>query len=227
MQKILISSITEEENSLLKGKLTSLASEFHGMHYQTCRPSNLSHSLSSDLAVLIINLHYFNSSQRSIITQVRGMGYSGPIVLTARPESAAIIKEFKTMDNLTFLEKPYDTKDLVGIVRKYIVAHQVKQRIFRRYRTNQKTRIERYTQDGVKEGTVLNLSKGGAYVVGSFHGLNVGELLRLQINLSEVDREYTMPARIIWKSKDQQNNDAIGVEFVRSDEVYKYLMNAV
>ncbi len=231
MEKVLISSITEEENSLIKGKLAPLAQEFSGIHYQTCRPSNLVHSISPDLCLLILNLHYYNSTQRQIVPQLRNMGYLGPIILSARTTNAQTIKEVQSLENVTFLEKPYDSKDLVGISRKHIFAAQVKQRVFRRYRTNQKTIVERYTKDDAHEGTVLNLSKGGAYVVGEFETLDVGELLRLQINLNEVDREYTMPARVIWKvGKNEmanKDNTGIGVEFVRSDEVYKYLMNAV
>ena len=231
MEKVLISSITEEENTLIRGKLNPLTEEFNKIHFQSCRPVNLVHSVSPDLCLLIINLHYYNSSQRKIITQMRNQGYLGPIVVVARASNPATAKEVQSIENVTFLEKPYDTKDLVGISRKHIFAAQVRQRVFRRYRTNQKTIVERYTKEDSKEGTVLNLSKGGAYVEGEFENLDVGELLRLQINLNEVDREYTMPARVIWKVGREnalnQTNTGIGVEFVRSDEVYKYLMNSV
>lgn len=227
MHHILLASLSEEENVLLRKKLESLDAVFPDLRYQTCLPTALPSVVDAKYSVVILSLQHFKSSQKDLIKQIRTSGYFGPILITARPHSAESVRELERMENVVFLEKPFETRDLLGIVSKFIKSNHVRQRIFRRYNTSTKAVVQPYTKEDRHEGTVCNLSKGGAFLVGKFdEEFKIGELLRLHISLNEVERQYTVPVRIVWKT----NTDAaagLGVAFVKSDEVYQYLLSSL
>lgn len=225
--KVLIASLTEEETTLFKKKLETLSQLVSGIQYLSSSPQQVSQFIDRSIKLVVINLQHFRPAQKEMIKSLRSVGYLGPIMIVARPHSPELIRECEKLENVSFVEKPFETRDLVGIAYKLLQTRNVKQRIFRRYRTDQSAQIQLYTNEEMQaQALVSNLSKGGALLEGVFSEIfKVGELLRVQFHLNELDRLYSVPARVVWK-KDQKGHEGLGIEFVRNEDVYKFLMSS-
>lgn len=223
--RVILASMSDEENQILKKKFEDLEKIFGPLEFFSGNPHQALYKADRECSMVVINLQHFRSGQSEMIKQFRSKGYLGPILIIARPYSPDVFKECEAYENVSMLERPYEQKDLMGIAVKFLRTRQVKQRIFRRYNTNQTAEVEHFTKESKCMTKVQNLSKGGAYIE-SPHDFDcqVGEILRLNIMLNELDRQHVVPARIVWKRPGEQGTLGIGVEFIKSDEIYKYLM---
>ena len=79
---------------------------------------------------MIYNSSVFTSSLKDMTSQLRNVGYFGPVVITVKIPDPKVLTGFQGMHNVVLLEKPYEKKDLVGITRKFLRATKVNQRRF-------------------------------------------------------------------------------------------------
>lgn len=223
MNRILLASVSEEENYILRRKLEPLSSEIGKITFATSRPQGLMYAYKDGHQLIIININEFTQETKETILRLRENGYKGHIIVCAKTRSSDTIREVNAMQSTVFVEKPYELKDLLGVVTKLLSTKSVSQRIFRRYYTLQKAEIE-FTEDQRKETTTLyNLSKGGAYIEFSQTAdLKVGDKLTLHVPLNEVRRTYEMPARVVWTTKSGRGGGyGVGLEFVGPGDVQK------
>ena len=97
------------------------------------------------------------------------------------------------------------------------------QQVHRRYPTSQNAEIE--TSGTRYLSRVRNLSKGGAFL--EFltpPGLKNGELLKVKLELKDLNRTYTFPAKVVWTHKHGSRGLGIGVEFTGHGEVARSII---
>lgn len=229
MNRILLASISEEENYILRRKLEPLSRDLGRLIFATTRPQGLMFSFKDGHNLIVFNVADFTPEHRDIILKLRDNGYKGEIVVCAKARNPDVIREVNVMPSTTFIEKPYENKDLLGVVTKLLSTKEVSQRIFRRYYTMQKAEIE-FTESQRKESTTLyNLSKGGAYIEFSQReNLKVGDKITLHVPLNEVRRTYEMPARVVWTTANGQGGGyGVGLEFVGPGDVQKSIYGSL
>ncbi|RYZ65330.1 MAG: hypothetical protein EOP05_20760, partial [Proteobacteria bacterium] len=210
---------TEQENYILQKKLESLEYEFSGLSFSGVHPAGLAASADRLTGTVIINLMEWNAKEAIVVNDLRKAGYSGPVLVTAKADLSSALAELRAMKDVTFLEKPFDTKDLVGIVRKMLHARAVAQRIHRRFDTAQDAEIE--SDAGKKMASrVRNLSRGGAYLEFMVPApVKIGDRVKVTLELKDVNRTYTLPAKVVWTSRGSGRGAGVGVEFTGPGDV--------
>ncbi len=215
--RIVLASTSEEENFILKKKIDPLVTDLGEMRFLSVRPQGLSTVLDPNSSLVIMNVSNYTKEIRATVMSLRAAAYSGPILVTSKIESVESVKELQTMQNMVFLEKPFVVRDLQGIIRKFLNARSVYQRIHRRYNTVMSADVEWGDNVRPKATSILfNLSKGGAYIeLVDSAKVKKGDQLKVHITLDEVRKSYAMPAKVIWCSDSGMNGGCgVGVEFL-------------
>ena len=217
---IYIASRTEQENQLLKRKLESLRSEFRQLSFVGLHPQGLALSASEKMAVAVINVPEWTPSEAATLIGLRSAGYYGPVLVIAKLPAIEVLKRLKAMDGVVFLERPFEAKDLLGIMKKMLNARAVSQRVHRRFNTDEFAEVAGVA--GKLQSRVGNMSKGGAYLEFSDPAtLNLGEVVKVTMELKDVNRTYTVQARVVWvgRALNSRADCGVGVQFLGSPEV--------
>lgn len=223
---VFLASKTEHENHILRKKLEPICEQMRCSFVST-HPQGLTSSIDTSMAVVILNFNEWTWREAQHLTDLREAGYHGHVLIMVKSKVLSAIQELEALDeNVVFLEKPFEIKDLNGIVQKMLSARSVAQRIHRRYNTMQDAEVEFSGREDRFVSRVRNLSKGGAYI--EFSNLapaKVGEILKVRFELKEMNRSYTMPAKIVWTSRSSLNGGtAIGVEFVGPGDIERNIL---
>ncbi|MCM2281533.1 MAG: PilZ domain-containing protein [Bdellovibrionaceae bacterium] len=215
-QRVIIASTSEQENYILKRKIDPILSDLGAIQFMSVRPQGVHAALDASVSMVIINTPSFTVPARVAITDARRLGYRGPILVISKMDSVEGVREIRAMEKVVLLERPYEVKDLQGIVRKFILARKVEQRVFRRYHTVQKAEVEVVGYEKKSITTLFNLSRGGCYFeFPRTMNVKVGDTLKMTIELAEVNRRYAMPAKIVWMTTaGQSGGHGVGVEFI-------------
>ncbi len=209
-----LASKTEEENLIVRRRIECLTSEFSKLRFVGLHPQGLAMSAHEKMTVVVLNLPEWTHSEMRYVRDARAAGYNGPILVMAKSNGSAALRNLRAMNGVVFLEKPFVTKDLVGIVRKMLLARVVAQRIHRRFNTDEMAELEFYGRNDRYATKMTNLSKGGAFVEFPHAApVKIGDMLRMTIELKKVSRVYTVPARVVWTAKGGAGT-GVGVEFV-------------
>lgn len=215
---LFIASKTEQENLILQKRLESLTFEFTGLNYAGVHPAGLAACTDRLTAAVIINVPEWNTREEQCLIDLRKTGYTGPVLVTAKADQSSSLKELIEMKDVTFLDKPFETRDLVGLVRKMLKARQIAQQVHRRFPTAQEAEIE--SASGKLITRVRNLSKGGAYLEFlTAAPLRVGETVKLRMELKDLNRTYVMPARVVWTARSSSRGAGVGLEFTGTGDV--------
>lgn len=219
-----IASRTEEENQILKRKLEVLREEFGDLRFVGLHPQGLARSAQENMAVVLINVTEWTPIENLVLSGLRDAGYTGPVMVVAKVMADTALRQLRSNQAVVFLEKPFETKDLIGIMRKMLLARAVAQRIHRRFNTDEMAEIVPFGQSNVYSSRVCNMSKGGAYLE-FFRSAPIrkGDMVRLKVELKEVNRVYTVPAKVVWtgRTSDAGSNFTAGVMFIGAPNVTK------
>lgn len=219
-----IASRTEEENQILKRKLEVLREDFNELRFVGLHPQGLVNSARDNMAAVLINVTEWTAIESLILSGLRDAGYTGPVLVIAKAMADAALRQLRGRSGVVFLEKPFETRDLVGIVHKMLMARAVEQRVHRRFNTDEMAEIVPYGQSHVYSSRVCNMSKGGAYLE-FFRSAPIrkGDMVRLKVELKEVNRVYTVPAKVVWtgRTKDAGSNFTAGVMFMGAANMTK------
>lgn len=220
-QRIILASTSEQENYILKRKIDPIVYDLGPIQFMSVRPQGVHSALDSLVSIVVLNTPSFNVPARQAITDARRLGYKGPIMILSKVDTIEGLKEIKALDNVVLLEKPYEVKDLQGIVRKFILARKVEQRIYRRYHTVQRAEVEIVGHERKAMTTLFNLSRGGCYFEFTDGAkVKVGDTVKMTIELAEVNRRYAMPAKVVWTTAaGMSGGHGVGVEFLGRGDV--------
>lgn len=168
------------------------------------------------------------AEELDFVQRLRHVGYDHAILLLTEHElnKGTNIENIRT--KLHYLEKPYDDKTLIGIVKKLLKSHRISQQRERRFNTQQEIMLERFHTNEIVPSKMFNLSKSGAYCEFSRERqLIVGDLVRLNISLTEVSKAHKMNAKVVWTTRDGRysGQNGAGLRFIRNEDVYLHLMN--
>jgi Tfp pilus assembly protein PilZ len=227
---IYCASRTEEENQIIKRKLDPLRSEFSQMRVVGLHPQGLTHSAHEKMAAVILNVPDWTANETATLSSLRYSGYSGPVLVIARSLRTLGKPRVRAQEGVVFLERPFDSKDLVGIIQKMLHARVVAQRIHRRFNTDEVAEVSPEGRDTCYESRLTNMSKGGAYLeFANTAPLRTGDRVRMKVDLKEVNRVYSVPARVVWTGRIGVPSlpFTVGVEFVGIPNVTKSIIGGI
>lgn len=178
--------------------------------------------------IVIMDMDMITEDKIQLASNLKRLGYGFPVLLIGKTISKNCFGKIEKIPRLVLLEKPFEDKDFFGITNKLISGREVKQKQYRRFYTNQTAHIELFGSHAPVAAKMLNLSKGGAYFEVLSDNIDVGKIVKLNVDLSEVDKQYQVNARVIWASPPNKANSpaqSIGVEFLHATDVYRNLLN--
>ena len=221
-QQIFLVSSTEDQIRLLRRKVEALKAEFYPLQFISARPQSVVTSVDRQTAALVVTVDVWGKDEIRMVEQLRRAGYRGTVVaLVGRRmmSPATPVKGQMSLEPLIFLERTGSSRELQGVLRKVLGARHLQQQAFRRYPTEQEAEIAFISESGQTDRHVsrlTNLSKGGAFIEClSQVPLRVGEQCHLRLELKDLKRTYTMPAKVVWTKLPEGDSlvSGFGVEF--------------
>ncbi len=177
---------------------------------------------------LVFNFEAFTTDKAQFAQQIRQMGYNFPVINFATHVHKDALNALNKIDKTVLIEKPFESKDVWGIAQKLVQGKQVVQRVYRRFYTDQKIVIEKSQTGDTCSGQVFNMSRGGAYIeVESHESIHHGDILKLTVPLEKVSKSYVVDVEVVWKAERGywQGRNAVGVKFIKNDDIYRNLLN--
>lgn len=225
MNKILLQSQTEDEARLLQAFFESR------LPYaaQVSEGSGEAESVLTSMPVhlFVWDVVNFGLAEGAWVKELRALGYVYPILILPDSLDPKAMQGAIANDKIHFLEKPYIYKALKGLTIKLMQTRNLPQQMFKRFATNQPLSIESYATGELINSSMFNLSVGGAYFETDVKPTaSVGDLVKMQVNLNDVERNHMMNARIVWTTRkgSYSGGYGLGVKFVRNEELYKQLL---
>lgn len=228
-RKVVVASRTEEENGILLRKLASLSQSIDGgVRFSTSRPQAARLEVSEAPDLVIFNFNDWNENEIQYVMDLRTTGYREMILILAKADVPTAVQNLKSLENTVYLEKPFETRDLVGIVQKALVTGAVNQQLNRRFVTQQDATVEFRQGKGALSSRIFNMSKTGAYLeLTTLKDVQVGETVRLRLELEDVSRTYLMPAKVVWTQvMGRTGGTGLGVTFTGPGDVKKHMFQA-
>lgn len=227
MQKILLHSSSANDAYLIKSFLEKrLPYSIEVSHSSKTTESIIT---NQSIQLVIYDTTLFTGIDLQFLKDIRNIGYSYPFLVLGTTEKEILAGA--TKNRMHFLDKPYEFKALRGLTRKLMVQRSIHQQIHRRYRTQIKAKMETFINGESFETYLFNLSKGGAYCefAGASNILGIGDLVRLKVNLEDVQRDYNLTARVVWTTRkgSYSGGHGAGLRFVKNNEVYRHLLEKV
>ena len=222
--KVVAAVDVESEGALLRKKLRPALYGAEGLELVATRPVGLADACDDSTAVGMILTTSFTSQHRQAFKRARDKGYQGPLLVVSKLESPGFLSEIRAAPNAHFLERPFDPRDLLGIVDKFVRELQVQQRIHRRFVTDEIAEVD---VAGERARTVVrNLSRGGAYFEVEEGPLPLcGAEVTLRISLRDVRRTYVMPAKVVWVSlSGTDGRPGVGIEFMAGANIERMVV---
>lgn len=222
---ILVSNSTETANEIK----TVLASD---PLYKILQASDFNEAikkLSQNKSQLIIyDTEVLTEEKVGFVRALRGLGYPTPVMLMGRaidPKARQLVTS--SYSRALILEKPFAHKHFMGVLNKLITGRDVTQQTHKRFYTNQEAVIEQIGKNKKYAGSMLNLSRGGAYLEIADADADLSGIIKMRVSLTEVDKQYEVNARVVWNSKSSiwGKGQGVGVEFIQAKDVYRNLLN--
>lgn len=222
---VFIASRTEQENYILQKKLESLEYEFQDVKFSSVHTAGLVVTVDRLTSGVVLNLTEWSPKEAIMIQELRRVGYVGPILVMAKADPDVVNRDLRSMSDVVFLPKPFDSKDLLGIIRKQLLARKVAQQRHKRYATSQDAELEVESTGGRMVTRVRNLSKSGAYLeFMTPSSLKIGEFVRVKLELKDLQRVYTFPAKVVWSNRHGNRGLGIGIEFTGRGDVQRSIL---
>ena len=152
--------------------------------------------------------------------KLRRQGYARPIIIITR-DAGDLAQALADDRGICLLEQPFDLNALEGLAAKMLANRPVPQQVFRRYSVDLPTTLETFISGDKIESQMFNLSRGGAYLeLGQKPDVRVGDLLRIRVYLSELDRERTLSGRVMWVTPQGHaaGGYGLGLKFMKSGD---------
>ncbi len=223
---LILASRTEQENALLQRKLLALNEIIpEGVKVTTTRPQATKLELSGEPDLVIFNFNDWKKDELKWVEGLRNEGYRNMIMILAKADAPTAVRNLQLLERIVYLEKPYESRDLVGIAEKSIRKGEVAQQIHRRFSTEQEALVE-FSVGRSVSSRIFNMSKTGAYLeLNGLKDVSIGDDVRLRMELEDVSRTYVMPARIVWTQvMGRTGGTGVGVHFTGKGNVKRHIV---
>jgi len=162
------------------------------------------------------------------ISWLKHSSYSFPIVVITNKIKPDLNHKLSLLHDVHVLVRPTGDKNIVGLIRKLLVARRVPKQLYRRFNTNQIAELEALTTGDSLFTSMYNLSKGGAYCeFDECQTLTIGDMIRMKVFLNDTNSEYTFNAKVVWTTPKGRFSGRFGCgfKFVSAKDTYRSLLS--
>ena len=177
---------------------------------------------SKIMRMVILDCKDFMVNELSFIMALEDLGYRVPILVLSYESEFVKLVEDRRKTGAHFTMKPIDPMQIVDLTRKLMLRQRLPRRVNKRYLTNELATLEKLAGGKDIDMKVFNLSMGGAYCeCGMGSQVAVGDLVRLNVDLTESQNRHVLNAKVVWRtSKDYAfGKQGVGLQFIRQKEI--------
>ena len=184
---------------------------------------------SNIIHLVMFNMDVFNEDKLQTPLLLRRETYEVPVLMLAKAISPQALEYAQSLTKMVVLEKPYEIKDLYGITSKLTGGREVPQRFHRRFYTKQTAHVETLGDARLHNATMLNLSKGGAYLElkDAPTTFDLRGIVKMCVPLGDLNKKYEVNAKVVWSSPNGMwgTGHGLGLQFIQAKDVYRNLLN--
>jgi Tfp pilus assembly protein PilZ len=225
MLRIMIVSDTEKTSSEIRFAIE------RNMSHQVVQVYNRG-DMKKNLETTVFNLVIIDSvlvdeRVHEKINWFRSVGCVFPILVVAENMTPRYAQKLAVIEDVHALMRPYYEKNIVGLVRKLLVARRLPKQIYRRFNTNQMGHIEGLVSGDSLLISMYNLSQGGAYIeFDCAKPLSVGDLYKLSVQIENSKNQYSFNAKVVWTTPEGRFSGRFGcgLRFVTAKETHHTLL---
>jgi hypothetical protein len=210
---LILLSRSKPARDLLNTKFSGLCGELSNLRIIPIEIEQLATQAADSIQGVVFDVENYSPADEAIIIKLRDHGYVGGVLVLGQRAAGSGFPQTRFFDKVVFVDKPYDDKDVIGIVRRMLLAPIIAARRYPRHETNETAELHFETTHLSQVCKVKNMSKGGAYLeFGKSMAVRIGDAVTLKIKLGQLNREYALKARVAWINP----RGGFGVEFVNS-----------
>jgi hypothetical protein len=218
---ILIASVQEDLMETFAAQIEPLVAVFDGYKVVNVLMRDIVPALTEKDNVpglVILNFDAFDPSDVAIVDFIRKKDYPGPLIVIATEALDSVAQLLFEIGGVGFVRKPIVLNELEKLLRQGFETGSVDRRLKKRFLVWEAGEFQLVGRDPWHSVWVRDLSMGGARIESLTHlGSGVGELGRLRIKLSQMNRYYLLPCEIRWVRPLKDSNGAeIGLQFTGS-----------
>lgn len=192
----------------LAQEFDSLRTEFINLQIHTCDMTQLA-SFDHSAQLVMIDLEEWIPSDELVLSELRDNGYAGPIIVLTKKITESAGADY-AKDRIVFFDRSRGARELFGITRRNLLGTLIAARKHPRHPTNEKAHVQIEGSQAVLSCKVVNISKGGALLqFDKAVSLRIGDHLLVKIKLTQLNRLYSVRARVAWVKL-----PTFGVEFL-------------
>ncbi len=192
--------------------LNVLKTEFAGLGVTDFSAEGGVRKLEGQTDGIIINSEEWLPAYEKLVFSFRDNGYRGPMLILAKTPASFQPPTSRAFDKIVFLNRPYNEKEMIGLVRRMVLAPLVAARQFPRIETNLACELTLTDRPGIFSAVVKNLSKGGCFIelAKALH-VRIGDEVNLRIHFVNPKRSIEAKGRIAWT---KGKGNGYGVQFM-------------
>lgn len=173
--------------------------------------------------LIIFDLDDLSEDKIQSILSMRDIDDKTPIVLLGNKINDMALEILKAFPNILVLEKPRGIGALESVASKFLRGETVYNRKYRRFNTKETAQIILFSNGKEYDCHIVNLSKGGAFLEIKNFTEKVEGLIKIKLNLNQIQKDYTLSAKIVWNLV-TQNSCQIGIQFIKSNDIYSQFL---
>jgi len=211
--KLILLGRSKTARDLLSMKFSGLCTELSHLCVVSIETEQLATQAVESIQGVVFDVENYSPADEASIIKLRDYGYVGSIIVLGQRAVGAGFPHTRFFEKVVFVDKPYDDNDVIGIVRRMLLAPLIAGRKYPRHETNETAELHFEAAQLTGVCKVKNMSKGGAFIeFGKSVDVRIGDMVTLKIKLGQLKREYAIRARVAWINP----RGGFGVEFTNS-----------
>jgi len=224
MSTVLLQSFSHGEFGEIKEMLTNHMIDVEATYD---KKSTISYLRFETPQLLIIEKRRLEKRDLHYIAEIRNYKYDRPIIIIANETKVSPSLLSKPGSMIHLVDAPVNEKYFLNLVKKLLIKPSLKAQRFKRHTTNVSLDIESLSNGDMFNSTLVNLSVGGMYC--EFNDdpeVKMGDLVRVNFELDEIDKSRTMNGQVVWKTKKslRNPNPGLGIKFINAQDMYNLLL---
>ena len=155
-------------------------------------------TFNKDAQLVIVDLEKWVPSDELALSELREGGYNGPVIVLTKRLTESASADYAA-ERIIFFDRTKGNQELAGIARRMLLGSLIAARKHPRHQTNEMADVQVAGNPKFYECKVRNMSKGGAFLeIQTAFAIDVGDIVTVKIRLAQINRLYTVKARVAW-----------------------------
>ena len=162
--------------------------------------------------IIILNTSDLNEKNLDAISRIRLVNQDNFVIILSNQINNEVTELSKRSKRLVILQRPMKEADVVALFcEKVILGGDVYQREHPRFDTKEMAYLEKVNGGEYSSGTILNISKGGAYIeLDKKIQISRSDSVKLTLSLGN-DKERVFMAEVAWADVPSAQKERLGV----------------